>query len=473
MKLILFAPELFLLLGSLFLFLLSTGKVVGRKARTVTLGIALFNVLVCLVCLPLEGTLFYEAYRIDFFSQMIKLVMAIGFAVVLLFSTELKGIDDEIRPEYYLFLTLSTLGLTMLVSSVELLTMFIALELSSYSLYILVPMRDDRTGMRLQMESAIKYILLGVVATGVMLFGMSYLFGLTHTTYFIELLPRLHQMMGNPVALIALAMVLSGFFFKLAVFPFHAWVPDVYQGASNETAAFIASVPKVAAVAMLIRLTAMATAEGQDLVNLFIVLSVCSMFYGNLVALQQTDMKRMLGFSGIAHAGYVLLGLVTMQEVGFAASLYYIIGYLVMNLAAFLVICKVSVNGENLAMDDLSGLHQRSPLLALTLAISMFSMAGIPPFVGFMGKFMLLTGAYKAGYLSLVILAAINTAISIYYYLSVVRVTYSTNPENRPAVVIGGVAKAVSIALVLVIIVMGLFPDPVLQLATEAVRAIL
>ncbi|MCX5876827.1 MAG: NADH-quinone oxidoreductase subunit N [Deltaproteobacteria bacterium] len=473
MKLMLFAPELLLLLGSLVLFLISTGKVGGKKARAVTLGLALINVLVCLACVRQEGSLFYEAYRIDFFSQLIKLVISMGFAIVLLFSTELKGIDDEIRPEYYLFLTLSTLGLLMLVSSVELLTMFIALELSSYSLYILVPMRDDRTGLRMQMESAIKYILFGVVATGVMLFGMSYLFGLTGTTYLVELLPRLHQMMGSPAALIAIAMVLGGFFFKLAVFPFHSWVPDVYQGASNETTAFIASVPKVAAVAMLIRLTALATPEGQAIVTLLIVLSVCSMFYGNLVALVQTDMKRMLGFSGIAHAGYVLLGLVTMQEVGYATSLYYIVGYLVMNLAAFLVICKVSEHGENLAVDDLSGLHKRAPLLALTLAVSMFAMAGIPPFVGFMGKFMLLTGAYKAGHLPLVILAAINTAISIYYYLSVVRVTYSASPEDRPAVVVGGVAKAVSIVLVMIIIAMGLVPDPILQLATDAVRAIL
>ncbi|MFA6499178.1 MAG: NADH-quinone oxidoreductase subunit N, partial [Desulfurivibrionaceae bacterium] len=156
MKLMLFAPELLLLLGSLVLFLVSTGKVGGKKARAVTLGLALINVLVCLACVRQEGSLFYEAYRIDFFSQLIKLVISMGFAIVLLFSTELKGIDDEIRPEYYLFLTLSTLGLLMLVSSVELLTMFIALELSSYSLYILVPMRDDRTGLRMQMESAIK-----------------------------------------------------------------------------------------------------------------------------------------------------------------------------------------------------------------------------------------------------------------------------------------------------------------------------
>ncbi len=473
MKLMLFAPELFLLFGALALFFLSTGKAGGKKARALTVSIALVNVLICFASLRSEGLLFYDAYKIDFFSQVLKLFISLGFSVVLLFSSELKGVEDEVRAEYYLFLLLSTLGLIMMVSSVELLTMFIALELSSYSLYLLVPMRTDRGGLRVQMEAAIKYILFGVVATGVMLFGMSYLFGLTGTTYFVELLPKLQMMMGSPVALIAIAMVMGGFFFKLAVFPFHFWVPDVYQGASNETTAFIASVPKVAAVAMLIRITALVTPEAQAIVNMLIVLSVCSMLYGNLVALVQTDIKRMLGFSGIAHAGYVLLGLVTLQEAGYVTAFYYIVGYLVMNLAGFLVICKVSQQGENLAIADLAGLHRRSPLLALTLAVSMFAMAGIPPFVGFMGKFMLLTGAYKAGHLALVIIAAINTAISIYYYLSVVRVTYAGNGEEQPLLQVDGMTKAVSVALVLVIIALGVVPNQLLQVATSAIRTIL
>jgi NADH-quinone oxidoreductase subunit N len=368
---------------------------------------------------------------------------------------------------------MSTLGLLMLVSSVELLAMFIALELSSYSLYLLVPMRDDHTGLRMQMESAIKYVLFGVVATGVMLFGMSYMFGLTGTTYFSTLLPALQQMMGNPVAIVAIAMVMGGFFFKLAVFPFHFWAPDVYQGASNETTAFIASVPKIAAVAVLIRIVTLVTPEGQAIVNMLILFSICSMFYGNLIALVQTDVKRMLGFSGIAHAGYVLLGLVTLQDAGYATSLYYIAGYLVMNIAGFLVVCKVSQRGENVRINDLRGLHKRSPLLAFTMAVSMFAMAGIPPFVGFMGKFMLLTGAYKAGYVTLVILAAINTAISLYYYLSVVRVTYSTGAGDRPPLVVDGTTKAVSLALVVIIIALGVAPDSILKIATEAVRTIL
>jgi NADH-quinone oxidoreductase subunit N len=197
------------------------------------------------------------------------------------------------------------------------------------------------------------------------------------------------------------------------------------------------------------------------------------MFYGNLSALVQTDVKRMLGFSGIAHAGFVLLGLLTLDTVGFATSMYYISGYLFMNLACFLVICSVSQNGENVSIDDLSGLYKRAPLLALTLLVGMMALAGIPPFVGFMGKFMLLTGALKAGHLTLVILAALNTAIAIYYYLSVVRVAFTKAPEGRPDVSVDVLTRVVSVALIVIIIVMGVVPKPILSLATSAVKSIL
>lgn len=473
MKIMLFAPEMTLLLGGLALFLLSIGKNTGRLARPLALAVALATFAASLYSLRAEGFLFFDSYKIDLFSQMLKLILSGGLACVLLFGKELKDIAEEIRPEYYMFLCLSTLGLVMLVSSVELVTLFIALELSSYSLYLLVPMREERPGLRMQMESAIKYILFGVVATAVMLFGMSYLYGLTGTTYFSGLIPALRTMMDSPAALAGIAMVMGGFFFKLAVFPFHFWVPDVYQGASNETTAFISSVPKVAAVAILIRIAAMATSEGHHLTSMLAIFAVLSMFYGNLVALVQTDIKRMLGFSGIAHAGYVLLGIVTLQEVGYATSLYYITGYLAMNVAGFLVICTVSQNGENLQISDLSGLHKRSPLMAFTLAVSMFALAGLPPFAGFMGKFMLLTGAYKAGYLPLVIIAAVNTAISIYYYLSVVRVTYAAGGEKSDAINASASAKALSVGLVLLILALGLAPDMLMRLATDAVKSIL
>ncbi len=473
MKLMLFTPELILLFGSLVLFMLSTGQMAARNARNAAVGLAALNLVAAFACVCQEGSLFYGAYRIDLFSQLVKVLISTGFLLVLLLGGKVKGIDDDVKPEYYLFLTLSTLGLVLLVSSVELLTIFIALELSSYSMYVAVPMRSGRTGEHRQMESAIKYILTGVLATGVMLFGMSYLFGLTGTTYLAELLPRLHTMMDSPVAIVALIMMLAGFFFKLALFPFHSWVPDVYQGAANETTAFIAAVPKIAAVALLIRLTALATPQGEAVTTLLVILSVCSICYGNLAALVQTDLKRMLGFSGIAHAGYILIGIVTLQDTGYAAALYYITGYMFMTTATFMVICKVSRNGENVTIEDLSGLHKRSPVLALTLAISMFSMAGIPPFVGFMSKFMLLVGAYKAGFVALVIIAAINTAISIFYYLSVVRVVYTANPEGRSDVNLGQIGKLVCVFQILVIIGLGLLPDSVVNLMVTAVRSVL
>jgi NADH-quinone oxidoreductase subunit N len=473
MKMALFLPELFLLFSCLFIFILTLGKSSSSMVRNITAALSIIAFLICVASLKLEGDLFFKAYRIDLFSQFFKLAITGGLAVLLLFSKELKGINEDIRAEYYLFLLLSVLGLVMLVSSVELLSIFVALELSSYALYLMVPMRDDQGGLREQMEAGIKYILFGVVATGVMLFGMSYLFGLTGTTYLSELVPAMMQVIDSPAAIVGLAMVMGGFFFKLGLFPFHFWLPDVYQGASNETTAFIASVPKLGAVALLIRVATLAAPTAESLVTLLMILAVCSMFYGNLIALVQKDIKRMLAFSGIAHAGYVILGVITLKDTGFATAIYYITGYMLMNLACFLVICNVSKTGENLAISDLTGLYKRAPLLAITLAVGMFALAGIPPFVGFMGKFMLLAGALKEGYLALVILAAINTAISIYYYLSVVRVSYCTDPENRPTVQVGPLTQAVSIALVLIIIVMGIVPAAVVDMATLAVQGIM
>lgn len=473
MKTVLFIPELFLLFSCLVLFLLTLGKSKASLVRNITAGLAIINLAICLGCYDLKGDLFYQAYRIDLFSQLFKVLIAAGLVVLLLFGKQLKGINETVRAEYYLFLLLSVLGLVMLVSSVELLTIFVSLELSSYSLYLMVPLRDDHGGLRYQMEAAIKYILFGVVATGVMLFGMSYLFGLTGTTYLNELIPALQQIGLTPAAAVGGAMVMGGFLFKLGVFPFHFWLPDVYQGASNETTAFIASIPKLGAVALLVRITMLSSPSGEAITTMLMILAICSMFYGNLIALVQKDIKRMLGFSGIAHAGFVLLGLITFKESGYGTAIYYITGYMIMNLACFLVICSVSKRGENLNIQDLAGLHKRAPILALTMAVGMFALAGIPPFVGFMGKFLLLAGALKEGYLTLVIIGALNTAIAIYYYLSVVRVTYCTDHDTHPTVEIDGVTKIISIVLMLIIIIMGVLPAQIVDVATAAIQGIM
>jgi NADH-quinone oxidoreductase subunit N len=368
---------------------------------------------------------------------------------------------------------MSVLGLMMLVSSVELLAIFVSLELSSFAVYIMVPMRNNDTAFGAQSEAGIKYLLFGVMATGLMLFGMSYMYGLTGSTQLPVIAEKLSQMYSQPAAVIAIVLVLAGFFYKLALFPLHFWVPDIYEGASNETTAFIAAVPKLAAVALLIRLITLVSSEGEVIVNVLMVCALLSMFYGNLSALIQKDVKRLLGFSGISHAGFVLVGLLTFQITGYATAMYYIMGYVFMNLACFLVICSVAEKGKNVSVEDFTGLHKRAPLLALTLTVGLFALAGIPPFVGFTGKFLLLLGALKQGHLILVILAAFNTAIAIYYYLSIVRVTFCTDSEDRGIVVSSGLNNTLAVLLIMTMIVMGVMPSQFLAMTTSAIQTIM
>jgi len=467
-----FLPEIVILLGALALFVISLGENQTKAARRAALATSLAVIAACALCLGQEGTLFYGAYRVDLFSQVLKLVFAGGFALVLLLSGKLSDIRDEVKPEYYLLLTVSVAGLMLLVSSVDLITLVVALEVSAFPLYLMVPMRRERGGQRSQMECAIKYVMFGVAANGIMFFGMSYLFGLTGTTELATLLLRLQPVMHSPLAIIGLGMALCGFYYKLAVFPFHFWTPDVYQGASNETAGLVASLPKLGAIAVLVRLVSLAAPDNHMLALLLAVLAGSSMFYGNLIALLQKDFKRMLGFSGIAHAGYALIGLVALDQLGFSAALYYIVGYLVMVLACFVVICKVSRDGTNVGLEELAGLHRRSPLLALTLAVGVFGLAGMPPFVGFMGKLTLLTAAWEKGHSTLVIIAVVNAAIAIYYYLGVVREAWFRDAGDLPPIRLDWPTRALCVLLMTGILALGVAPARVLDtISTSVARA--
>jgi NADH-quinone oxidoreductase subunit N len=472
MHLMLFAPELVLIAGCLAVFGLSLAEGRGRQAAQVTGLTALLSLGLCAATLNAPAAdLFFRAYRVDLFSQLFKLFILLGLLAVALFGRQLKDIRADVRPEYFLFLLLGTLGLLTLVSSVELITLFISLELASYTLYLLVPLRAERAGLRTQMEATAKYVMFGIVSTGVLLFGMSYLFGLSGSTYFRDLTPALAVHGNEPMAVIGLTLVLIGIFFKLAAFPMHLWVPDVYQGAANETAAFIATVPKVGAVAVLLRFLISAGPANQVLPIVLVIVAVCSMFYGNLAALVQKDVKRMLGFSSIAHAGYVLVGVVTLRDTGFAAAAFYIFGFLAMSLSSFLVLCHVSRSGENVTVDDLSGLHARSPLAALLMAASMFALAGIPPLVGFMGKFMLLAEALRGGFIALAVLTAVNTAIGIYYYLNIVRVMYFSDAGERPTVRLDALTVATGVLLLVLTVYLGVAPAHLLDGALNALHA--
>jgi NADH-quinone oxidoreductase subunit N len=462
-SLLAFVPELVLLLGALMLFVVSLGEGLVRGARRTALITAVVFLVACLFSLGREALLFDGAYQVDGFSQFLKLIFGLGFVVVVLMSGDLPDIRGEVKPEYYLLLTLSVCGLTLLVSCVDILTLVIALQLSSFPLYLLVPMRREAVGRRAQMESAMKYLMLGIAANGIMLFGLSYLFGLTGATRLPELFARLAPVIDSPVAIAALAMTFAGIFYKLAVFPFHFWTPDVYQGASNETAALIASLPKVGAVAVLIRFVSLASPEQESVALLLGVLATASMFYGNLIALVQDDFKRLLGFSGIAHAGYALIGFVALDQAGFTAALYYIIAYLFMVVACFVVICRVSTDGANLGVGELAGLHRRAPLLAVTLGVGIFALAGLPPFGGFMGKLALLKAALAKGYLVLVILAVVNTAIAAYYYLGVIREVFFREAGDRPIIPVGAAVRVLCLVLLVANIGMGILPGRILE----------
>lgn len=469
----LFLPELTLLGAGLVLFFLSLGQPSNGRVKTVAITLAAVTFFASLLCLRSEGFLFYSAYKVDLFSQLFKVLIAFGTLALLIFGAKDSGIKQKTQPEYYLFLFMSVLGLMMLVSSVEMMAIFVSLELSSFAVYIMVPMRKTSEEKGNQVEAGIKYLLFGVMATGLMLFGMSYIYGLTGTTQLPLIAERLADMYTQPAAIVAVMLVLAGFFYKLALFPLHFWVPDVYEGASNETTAFIATLPKIAAVAVLIRIVNLISGEGQAIVNVLMFCALASMFYGNLSALVQKDIKRLLGYSSISHAGFILVGLLTFTPLGYATAIYYITGYLLMNLACFLVICTVSEDGKNVAIEDLAGLYKRAPILSLTLIVGLFGLAGIPPFVGFTGKLMLLLGAFNQGHYLLVILAAFNTAIAIYYYLSIIRITFCTDPEERQAVAIGGATKIISIFLMIAIVVMGVFPSTFISMASKAVTLLM
>ena len=468
----LFIPELYcLLMIGVFFALSILAKPDPRRDYFTALFLASVGVVVSLVSVRLQGMLFFEAYRVDLFSQVFKIMLAMGLFLVICICSELKGIEDRHHAEFYLLLTTCTLAMMMLVSSVELLTIYVALELSSYSLYILVPLRR---GYGVQVESGIKYFLVGAFASAVMLFGIASLYGVVHTTYVAEIIKVLPDVIGRPAAIIGLLLALCGFFFKLAVFPFHSWAPDAYQGAANQVTAYIATASKVAAVAILLRMVALSSGSSIYLVHVLVTLSIASMTLGNLVAIVQKDMKRLLAYSSISHAGYVLIGILSMSHSGYSGAIFYAVAYLVMKFTCFLVVVKVAYDGGDLKIAQLAGLHRRSPLLAMALMLGVFSLAGIPPTIGFTGKLLVFVAAMKKGYFTLVLIAMINVVISLYYYILIVRAAYLLEAdEPLPRLQLSVPTKMLTTALVTAMVVLGVFPHHLLELAREAARAIM
>jgi NADH-quinone oxidoreductase subunit N len=441
-----------------------------RRDFLAAIFLAGLGVAVTLATVRMEGTLFHEAYRADLFSQIFKGLLSVGFFLVVCLCSNLNGIHEKRHPEFYLLLATCTLGMMLLVSSQELLTMYVALELTSYSLYALVPLRS---GGGQQFEAGIKYFLIGIATSALMLFGMASLFGATQTTSIGELARKLPGLLNSPMAFFGMLLTLCGFFFKLALFPFHVWAPGVYQGAANQVTAFVATATKVTAMAMLARLVSMSQGN-TSVAHVLIALGIISMTYGNLVGLVQKDFKRLLAYSAIAHAGYALIGILSMNPTGYAAAVFYAMAYLAMTFTCFLVVVKVASDGGNLAIAQLAGLHRRSPLLAMALLVGVFSLGGIPPTIGFTGKFLVFNAAMERGYFLLVLIAMINVVVSLYYYVLVVKAAFLLEPEKElPPIYLSAPATILTAVMIIVIVIGGIFPRYLFQLAQAAIQSLL
>jgi NADH-quinone oxidoreductase subunit N len=466
------SPELFTLLAAIwFLAGSMAARPDPRREHFTALTLAALGVMVCLAAVGSEGLLFAKAYRVDLFSQVFKVMLSLGLFLIICLCGELSDIQDRHRQDFYALLFICTLAMMLLVSGNHLLVIYLALELSSYSLYILVALRRDQS---LGLEAGIKYFLVGIFASAVMIFGLALLYGAARSTTLSDLVKVLPEIIERPAVVIGLLLTLCGFFFKLAIFPFHIWAPDVYQGAPNQVAAYIATASKVAAIAVLIRVIAAAGQGSTYLVHVLVVLSIISMTVGNLAAIAQKDLKRLLAYSTIAHGGYVLIGILSMNPAGYAGAVFYALALLVMKFSAFLVVVKVAVAGQNVQIEQLAGLHRRSPLLALTLMVALFSLAGIPPTVGFTGKFLVFVAAMEKGYFTLVLIAMINVVISLYYYLLIIKAAYLLEPkEELPLLQLSPAIKLLCAALLAATVSAGFFPTPLIALAEAAARALL
>lgn len=470
MNWIIFLPEVGMLTAVAVFLVLACLSPDARRDYTAALTVSGVVVILSVACVSVSGSLFYDAYQVDLFSQVFKALLAIGFFLVVFLCRELNGISSRRHSECYLLLSISTLAMMLLVSSVHLLAIYMALELSSYSLYVLVFLRrEERWGL----SAGLRYFFVGICASAIMLFGLALIYGASGVMYLDALMNMTPEMMAHPVVGAGVLMTLAGFFFKLAIFPFHFWAPDAYEGAPNQVAAFISTASKVAAIAVLIRMVAAISGMETVLANGLIALAIISMTVGNLAAIGQKDFKRLMAFSSIAQVGYLLLGILCMTPGGYDGSVFYVVAVLTMKFTCFMVLVAVAEDGRNLQIAELAGLHRRSPLLALALMMALFGLAGIPPTIGFTGKLLIFKAAIEKGYLVLVIIAMINVVISLYYYLLVLKAAYLDKAEKElPELALSVPGKAVAIVMVIVIVAVGFYPTLLLDLVYAATQGL-
>jgi NADH-quinone oxidoreductase subunit N len=422
----------------------------------------------------LAGTAFHGAFVNDGLSLFFKRFFLVAAILVLFIAVEFSDRFTAIS-EYYSLVVFALAGMLFAASANDFVMLFVSIELITITFYVLVSFQRNRLA---SLEAGVKYLILGALSSAFMVFGIALIWGTTGELNFTQLAAVAVQYAGSKIFLLGVLLVIVGLGFKIAAFPFQIWAPDVYQGAPTPTTAFLAIGSKAAGFVLLLRVLFTAVpAITNQWSSLLIIVSGITILYGNLCALPQRNLKRLLGYSSISHAGYLLLGVAALNASGQAAILYYLAGYLFTVLAAFLVIALVLRQLDTEDISGLAGLNQRSPLLAATMTISMVSLAGIPPLAGFFGKFLLLKSAVEAaqttgnhGYYDLVFVALAGVVISLYYYFGVIRTIYwSKDAKDLSAIEISGAAKITAWICIAGIFWLGLFPNTVLNLAAAAV----
>lgn len=404
----------------------------------------------------------------DPLSDVLKLMMYTATAIMLVYTRQYITDRGMMRGEYYALVLFALLGMMIMVSGQSYLTLYIGLELLSLCMYTLVAMDRDNP---VATEAAMKYFVLGALASGMLLYGMSMLYGVTGS---LDINAINNALMNgtdrHSILVLGLVFLVAGVAFKLGAVPFQMWVPDVYHGAPTAVTMFIGSVPKFAGFALTIRLLAQSVQVlAFDWQEMLAIMSVLSIVIGNVTAIAQTNIKRMLAYSTISHIGYLLLGLMSASMNGYISALVYISAYVMMTLAGFGMILLLTRQGfESDSLDDLKGLSQRSPWFALMMLITMFSMAGVPPTLGFYAKFSVLQAAFQAGFVWLVVFAVLMAVVGAFYYLRIVKLMYFDEPSQTAAIISPIEMKVLLSLNALALLVVGLKPDALMQICAYA-----
>lgn len=474
-ELLVLALGLLLLLADLWLPR-ALRRHLGYAAAAGLAGILLFSLLAVRVGPGEVQYAFFEMFALDGLALFFKRFFLLAALMVLLMSVEFAETMPTGVSEYYALTLFALLGMLLASSANDFALLFVSLELITITFYVLASFHRSRTT---SLEAGVKYLIIGALSTGFTVYGIALVYGLTGKLNFNELAAVSSSLGGNRLFLFGMVLILAGLGFKIAAVPFQIWAPDVYQGAPVPTTAFLAVGSKAAGFVLLLRVLFVAAPDVSfQWANLLIVLSAVTILYGNLCAIPQRNFKRLLGYSSIAHAGYLLLGIAALSRDGQSAVLYYLGGYLFTLLGAFTVICLVMRQVESEDIASLAGLGQRSPLLAATLTLAMVSLAGLPPLAGFVGKFLLLKSVIaqapaQPGYYCLAFTAIAGVVISLYYYFGVIRAIYwsRTAPDLSP-IQPSAPIRAALYACIAGMFYLGLFPGALLNFTEEVVKVL-